>query len=153
MLILTPGTADALNEGDYITEKPLIRARTATAHSMPANLHWAPVPILSNCLKCTTGSHWSWWQNGGKGKEPKILIDDKPVELNAQQLRFPGINASSMIERIGNDQSACTICQRTGGELINIITVKVPKVGMGGRLTLTGGTRDWGRYQQQFQLP
>ena len=36
-----------------------------------------------------------------KGKELKILIDDKPVELNAQQLQgFPESMPGSMIERI-----------------------------------------------------
>jgi outer membrane receptor protein involved in Fe transport len=76
-----------------------------------------------------------------RGKEPKILIDDKPVELNLQQLQdllesLPG----SSIEKIEVMTNPPPQYANEQGGVINITTRK-SKVGMGGRISISGGTR------------
>jgi ferric enterobactin receptor len=76
-----------------------------------------------------------------KGKEPKVLIDDKPVELNAQQLAdllesLPGAGVDK-IELLLNPPPQFAGEQ---GGVINIVTKK-GKVGLTGRVTLSYGTR------------
>lgn len=76
-----------------------------------------------------------------RGKEPKILIDDKPVELNLQQLQdllesLPG----SSIEKIEVMTNPPPQYANEQGGVINIVTKK-GKVGRSGRLNISGGTR------------
>jgi hypothetical protein len=76
-----------------------------------------------------------------RGKEPKILIDDKPVELNMQQLQdllesMPG----STIEKIEVLTNPPPQFANEQGGVINIVTKK-GRVGFGGRVNLYGGTR------------
>lgn len=76
-----------------------------------------------------------------RGKEPKILIDDKPVELNLQQLQdllesLPG----SSIEKIEVMINPPPQYANEQGGVINIITRK-GKVGRSGRINLSGGSR------------
>lgn len=76
-----------------------------------------------------------------RGKEPRILIDDKPVELNGQQLAdllesLPG----GSIEKIELLQNPPPEYGTETGGVINIVTKK-GKVGFTGRLTLSAGTR------------
>ena len=76
-----------------------------------------------------------------RGKEPKILIDDKPVELNLQQLQdllesLPG----SSIEKIEVMTNPPPQYANEQGGVINIVTKK-GKVGRSGRLSISGGTR------------
>jgi len=76
-----------------------------------------------------------------RGKEPKILIDDKPVELNLQQLQdllesMPG-NSIEKIEVLTNPPPQYANEQ---GGVINIVTKK-GRVGMSGRLSVSAGTR------------
>lgn len=76
-----------------------------------------------------------------KGKEPKILIDDKPTDLNAEQLRdllesLPG----SSIEKIELMTNPPPEYASESGGVINIITKK-GKVGLTGKTTLSTGTR------------
>jgi hypothetical protein len=76
-----------------------------------------------------------------RGKEPKILIDDKPVELNLQQLQdllesLPG----SSIEKIEVMTNPPPQFANEQGGVINIVTRK-GKVGMGGRISISAGTR------------
>ncbi|MDB5191342.1 MAG: TonB-dependent receptor [Segetibacter sp.] len=85
--------------------------------------------------------------NGGillKGKEPKILIDDKPTDLNAQQLAdllesLPG----SSIEKIELMTNPPPQYASEAGGVINIVTKK-GKVGVVGKVTLSLGTRGEG---------
>lgn len=78
-----------------------------------------------------------------RGKEPKILIDDKPVELNMQQLQellesMPG-SSIEKIEVMTNPPPQ--FAQESA--VINIVTRK-GRVGRTGRLALSGGTRgEW----------
>ena len=76
-----------------------------------------------------------------RGKEPKILIDDKPVELNLQQLQdllesMPG----SSIEKIEVMTNPPPQYANEQGGVINI-TTKKGRVGVSGRISLTAGTR------------
>jgi outer membrane receptor protein involved in Fe transport len=76
-----------------------------------------------------------------RGKEPKILIDDKPVELNLQQLQdllesMPG----SSIEKIEVMTNPPPQYANEQGGVINIVTKK-GKVGRSGRINISGGTR------------
>ena len=85
-----------------------------------------------------------------RGKEPKILIDDKPVELNLQQLQdllesLPG----SSIEKIEVMTNPPPQYAAEQGGVINIVTRK-GKVGMGGRLSITAGTRGEGTINGSF---
>ncbi len=85
-----------------------------------------------------------------RGKEPKILIDDKPVELNLQQLQdllesLPG----SSIEKIEVMTNPPPQYANEQGGVINIVTRK-GKVGMGGRLGITAGTRGEGTINGSF---
>lgn len=76
-----------------------------------------------------------------KGKEVKILIDDKPVEMDARQLQdllesMPG----SMIEKIEVLTTPPPQYANERGGVINIVTKK-GKVGMSGRLNVNYGSR------------
>ena len=76
-----------------------------------------------------------------KGKEPKILIDDKPTELNAEQLAdllesLPG----NVIERIEVMSNPPPQYASESGGVINIITKK-GQVGFTGRINTSYGTR------------
>jgi hypothetical protein len=76
-----------------------------------------------------------------RGKEPKILIDDKPVELNLQQLQdllesMPG----SSIEKIEVMTNPPPQYANEQGGVINIVTKK-GSIGKSGRISLYAGTR------------
>jgi Outer membrane protein beta-barrel family/Carboxypeptidase regulatory-like domain len=76
-----------------------------------------------------------------RGKDVKILIDDKPVELNAKQLQdllesMPG----SMIDKIEVMTTPPPQYASERGGVINIVTKK-GRVGMSGRLNISYGTR------------
>ncbi|MEO6251908.1 MAG: outer membrane beta-barrel protein [Ferruginibacter sp.] len=76
-----------------------------------------------------------------RGKEVKILIDDKPVELDSKQLQdllesMPG----SMIERIEVMTTPPPQYANERGGVINIVTKK-GKVGFNGRINVNYGTR------------
>src|SRR4029079_1244042 len=76
-----------------------------------------------------------------RGKEPKILIDDKPVELNLQQLQdllesLPG----SSIEKIEVMTNPPPQYANEQGGVINI-TTKKGRVGKSGRINISAGTR------------
>ncbi len=76
-----------------------------------------------------------------KGKEVKILIDDKPVEMDARQLQdllesMPG----SMIEKIEVLTTPPPQYANERGGVINIVTKK-GKVGASGRFNANYGTR------------
>jgi hypothetical protein len=76
-----------------------------------------------------------------KGKEPKILIDDKPTDLTTEQLKdllesLPG----SSIEKIELMVNPPPEYATESGGVINIVTKK-GKVGLTGKVTINGGTR------------
>lgn len=81
-----------------------------------------------------------------KGKEPKILIDDKPTDLTAQQLQdllesLPG-SSIEKIEVMTNPPPQ--YATETGG-VINIITKK-GKIGWVGKASMSAGTKGEGNF-------
>lgn len=82
--------------------------------------------------------------------QPKILIDDKPVELNLQQLQdllesLPG----SSIEKIEVMTNPPPQYANEQGGVINIVTQK-GKVGKSGRINVSAGTRREGSIHGNF---
>lgn len=85
-----------------------------------------------------------------RGKDVKILIDDKPVELNSKQLQdllesMPG----SMIDKIEVMTTPPPQYASERGGVINIVTKK-GRVGMSGRLNFTYGTRGEYAFSSNF---
>lgn len=140
-LVMKQGGNDQLAEIVVYAEKPLIQSKdgnitfNAGESALSAGASAAEllksVPLVAN-------------DPDGKvvvrGKEPKILIDDKPVELNAQQLQdFLESMPGSMIERIEVMTNPPPQYANEQGGVINIITRK-GRVGAGARITLMAGT-------------
>lgn len=75
-----------------------------------------------------------------KGQQPRVLIDDKPVELRADQLKdFLESLPGSMIERIEVLQNPGGEFASEGSAVINIVTNK-SRAGFTGRLTTSVGS-------------
>ena len=141
-ITLKPGNSEILGEVIVYAEKPLIQSKdgnitfnageSALAAGSNASELLNNVPLVS---KDPTGKILV------RGKEPKILIDDKPVELNAKQLQdllesMPG----SMIEKIEVMTTPPPQYANERGGVINIVTKK-GKVGFNGKLNINYGTR------------
>jgi hypothetical protein len=141
-IILKPRSTDNLEAVVVYAEKPLIQSKdgnitfnageSALAAGSSASELLTNVPLVSKDPdgKITV-----------RGKEPKILIDDKPVELNLQQLQdllesLPG----SSIEKIEVMTNPPPQYANEQGGVINIVTKK-GRVGMSGRISLTAGSR------------
>ncbi|MBC7947975.1 MAG: TonB-dependent receptor [Chitinophagaceae bacterium] len=141
-LTLQPGNSENLGEITVYSEKPLVQskdgnitfnaAESALSAGSTASDLLASVPLVTK-------------EPDGKitvrGKEPKILIDDKPVELNLQQLQdllesLPG----SSIEKIEVMTNPPPQYANEQGGVINIVTKK-GKVGKSRRISLSGGSR------------
>jgi len=76
-----------------------------------------------------------------RGREPRILVDDKPVEMNARQMQdFLESLPGNMIEKIEVMTNPPAQYANEPGGVINIVTRK-GRTGWNGRLNLTGGTR------------
>ncbi len=131
-----------MDEVVVYAEKPLIQSRdgnitfnageSALAAGSTASELLANVPLVS---KDPNGKITV------RGKEPKILIDDKPVELNLQQLQdllesLPG----SSIEKIEVMTNPPPQYANEQGGVINI-TTKKGRVGRSGRVNISAGTR------------
>ena len=141
-LTLRPKNSENLGEIIVYSEKPLIQSKdgnitfnageSALAAGSTASELLANVPLVT---KDPDG------KISVRGKEPKILIDDKPVELNLQQLQdllesLPG----SSIEKIEVMTNPPPQYANEQGGVINIVTKK-GKVGKTGRVSVSGGTR------------
>ena len=132
-------------------EKPLIQSKdgniTFNAAESPLSASSNATELLKNVPLVTTDA------NGKvllKGKEPKILIDDKPVELNQQQLQDMLESMSgSMVERIEVMTNPPPQYANEQGGVINIVTRK-GKVGISGRVSISGGTRGEGNLNGNF---
>jgi hypothetical protein len=141
-ITLRAKTTENLDEVVVYTEKPLIQSKegniTFNAGESALSAGSSASELLTNVplvTKDPTGKLLV------RGKEPKILIDEKPVELNQQQLQdllesLPG----SAIEKIEVMTNPPPQYANEQGGVINI-TTKKGKVGKSGRLTLSGGTR------------
>jgi hypothetical protein len=123
-------------------EKPLIQSKDG---NITFNASESALAAGSNASELLTNVPLVSKDPNGKilvrGKEPKILIDDKPVELNLQQLQdllesLPG----SSVEKIEVMTNPPPQYANEQGGVINIVTRK-GKVGKGGRISLSTGTR------------
>lgn len=132
-------------------EKPLIQSKEG---NITFNASESAVAAGSNASELLNNVPLVSKDPNGKilvrGKEPKILIDDKPVELNLQQLQdllesLPG----SSIEKIEVMTNPPPQYANEQGGVINITTRK-GKVGMGGRLSVSAGTRGEGSVNSNF---
>ncbi|MDR3716882.1 MAG: outer membrane beta-barrel protein, partial [Puia sp.] len=123
-------------------EKPLVQSKngniTFNAAESPLSAGSSANELLRNVPLVTTDA------NGNitvRGKTPIVLIDEKPVNLNAQQLQdFLDALPGNMIEKIEVMTNPPPQYANEDGGVINIVTRK-GKIGMGGRLNLYGGTR------------
>jgi len=131
-----------LDEVIIYTEKPLIESKDGKIIFNAGESALSSGASATELLKQTPLVNVD---NDGKvqlrGKDVKILIDDKPVELNAKQLQdllesMPG----SMIDKIEVMTTPPPQYASERGGVINIVTKK-GRVGMSGRLNISYGTR------------
>lgn len=143
--------AGEMGEVIVYAEKPLIESKEG---NITFNAGESAVAAGSNASELLNNVPLVSKDPNGKilvrGKEPKILIDDKPVELNLQQLQdllesLPG----SSIEKIEVMTTPPPQYANEQGGVINIVTKK-GKVGMGGRLSVSTGTRGEGSINGNF---
>ncbi len=141
-LIMKPAKNQQLDEVIVYTEKPLIQSKDG---NITFNAGESALAAGSNASDLLNSVPLVAKDPNGKitvrGKEPKILIDDKPVELNLQQLQdllesLPG----SSIEKIEVMTNPPPQYANEQGGVINI-TTKKGKVGKSGRLSISAGTR------------
>src|ERR1700694_601101 len=142
-VVLKPNSAtEQMDEVIIYAEKPLIESKDG---NITFNAGESALSAGSNASELLTNVPLVTKDPSGKllvrGKEPKILIDDKPVELNLQQLQdllesMPG----SSIEKIEVMTNPPPQYANEAGGVINIVTRK-GTVGMTGRLSVYGGTR------------
>lgn len=141
-LQMKPRQSDNLGEVIVFAEKPLIQSKDG---NITFNVAESPLSAGSNVSDLLQNVPLVSKDADGKvtvrGKEPKILIDDKPVELNMQQLQdllesLPG----SSIEKIEVMTNPPPQYASEQGGVINIVTRK-GRVGKSGRISLSAGTR------------
>ena len=141
-IVMKAKTNEQLEEIIVYAEKPLIQSKdgniTFNAGESPLSAGSNASELLQNVPLVTKDPDR---KINVRGKEPKILIDDKPVELNLQQLQdllesMPG----SSIEKIEVMTNPPPQYANEQGGVINIVTKK-GKVGKSGRLTVYSGTR------------
>ncbi|MDP4262018.1 MAG: outer membrane beta-barrel protein [Bacteroidota bacterium] len=141
-LTLHPKNSESLGEIVVYSEKPLIESKDG---NITFNAAESALSAGSTASELLTNVPLVTKDPDGKitvrGKEPKILIDDKPVELNLQQLQdllesMPG----SSIEKIEVMTNPPPQYANEQGGVINIVLRK-GRVGKTGRLNISGGTR------------
>jgi hypothetical protein len=141
-ITLVPKASNNLEEVVIYTEKPLIESKDG---NITFNAAESALSAGSNASELLTNVPLITKDPDGKllvrGKEPKILIDDKPVELNQQQLQdllesMPG----SSIEKIEVLTNPPPQYANEQGGVISITTRK-GRVGKSARITASAGTR------------
>jgi outer membrane receptor for ferrienterochelin and colicin len=141
-LMMNPASGSLMDEVLIYAEKPLIQTRDG---NITFNASESPLSAGSSASELLESVPLISKDPSGKilvrGKEPRILIDDKPVELNMQQLQdllesLPG----SAIEKIEVMTNPPPQYANEQGGVINIITKK-GTVGINGRINVFYGTR------------
>lgn len=141
-LILRSKSSENLQAVVIYSEKPLIESKDG---NITFNAAESPLSAGSNASELLATVPLVTKDGDGKiavrGKEPMILIDDKPVQLNMQQLQdllesMPG----SSIEKIEVMTNPPPQYANEQGGVINIVTRK-GRVGKSGRISLSGGSR------------
>ncbi len=149
--IKLPKKTTDLEEVIVYQEKPLIESRDG---KIIFNAGESALSAASTTTELLKQAPLVNVDNDGKvqlrGKDVKILIDDKPVELNGKQLQdllesMPG----SMIEKIEVMTTPPPQYASERGGVINIVTKK-GRVGMSGRLNFTYGTRGEYAFSSNF---
>src|SRR5215211_6696822 len=150
-LVLKRTANTNLEEIIIYAEKPLIQSKEG---NITFNAGESALSAGSNASDLLTNVPLVSKDPSGKltvrGKEPKILIDDKPVELNLQQLQdllesMPG----SSIEKIEVLTNPPAQYANEPGGVINIVTKK-NKAGRSGSITVYGGSRGEGSLNGSF---
>lgn len=141
-LVMRSAASTNLQEVVIVAEKPLIQTKdgniTFNASESPLAAGASASELLEQVPLVTKDADG---KVAVRGKEPRILIDDKPVELNMAQLQdllesLPG----SAIEKIEVMLNPPPQYANEQGGVINII-MKKGRVGKTGRISLSGGTR------------
>lgn len=141
-IVMKPKSTENLGEVVVYAEKALIQSKDG---NITFNASESALSAGSNASELLNNVPLVTRDPSGKvlvkGKEPKILIDDKPVELNLQQLQdllesLPG-SSIEKIEVMTNPPPQYAMEQ---GGVINIVTRK-GRVGKSGRIHLSAGTR------------
>ncbi|HEY6956450.1 MAG TPA: carboxypeptidase-like regulatory domain-containing protein, partial [Flavisolibacter sp.] len=142
LVLTSKGDSNTMEQVIIYAEKPLIQSKDG---NITFNAGESALSAGSNASELLTNVPLITKDPDGKvlvrGKEPKILIDDKPVELNLQQLQdllesMPG----SSIEKIEVMTNPPPQYANEQGGVINIVTRK-GTVGKSGRLSVYRGTR------------
>jgi hypothetical protein len=142
LILKSKASNEKMEEVIIYAEKPLIESKDG---NITFNAGESALTAGSNASDLLTTVPLVTKDPSGKllvrGKEPKILIDDKPVELNLQQLQdllesMPG----SSVEKIEVMTNPPPQYANEQGGVINIVTRK-GTVGMNGRLSIYAGTR------------
>jgi outer membrane receptor protein involved in Fe transport len=141
-IILKASNSANLGEVIIYAEKPLVQSKdgniTFNAGESALSAGSSTGELLNNVPLVTKDPSGKLLV---RGKEPRILIDDKPVELNREQLQdllesMPG----SSIEKIEVMTNPPAQYANAEGGVINIVTKK-GRVGKSGRVSLSAGTR------------
>lgn len=141
-IVLKAKSSENLDEIIVYAEKPLVESKDG---NVTFNTGESALAAGSNASELLNSVPLVSKDASGKitvrGKEPKILIDDKPVELNLQQLQdllesLPG----SSIEKIEVMTNPPPQYANEQGGVINIVTKK-GRVGKSGRINASAGTR------------
>lgn len=141
-VVLKSKTNQKMDEVIIYSEKPLIQSKdgniTFNAGESPLSAGSNASELLSNVPLVTKDPDGNILV---RGKQPKILIDDKPVDLSLQQLQdlleaMPG----SSIEKIEVLTNPPPEYANEPGGVINIVTKK-GTIGINGRFSVYGGTR------------
>ncbi|OJW58949.1 MAG: hypothetical protein BGO55_19780 [Sphingobacteriales bacterium 50-39] len=140
-LKLSPKTTE-MQAAVVYAEKPLVQSKngniTFNAAESPLSAGSSASELLKNVPLISTDADGNITV---RGKQPRILIDEKPVNLNASQLQdFLDALPGNMIERIEVMTNPPPQYANEEGGVINIVTRK-GKIGIGGRLSVYGGTR------------
>lgn len=141
-ITLKQSGGEQLEQFVVYAEKPLIQSKdgniTFNAAESPLSAGSNATELLKNVPLVTTDADGKVLL---KGKEPKILVDDKPVELSQRQLQDMLESMSgSMIDRIEVMTNPPPQYANEQGGVINIVTRK-GKVGKTGRIQISAGTR------------
>lgn len=123
-------------------EKPLVQSKggniTFNAAESPLSAGASAAELLRSVPLVATDA------NGNltvRGKTPKVLIDEKPVNLDARQLQdFLDALPGNLVEKIEVLTNPPPEYANEEGGVINIHTRK-GKIGLGGRVSVYGGTR------------
>ncbi len=123
-------------------EKPLLQVKDG---NLTMNVAESPLSAGSNAGDLLKNIPLVATDPDGKvtvrGREPRILIDEKPVELNGQQLSdFLESLPGGMIEKIEVMTNPPPQYANEPGGVINIVTKK-GKSGLNGRISLFAGSR------------